>query len=103
MRRLLFVPVVLLVLLVGFAGCSASGPRKVDRTPEQQAKVDEAIKNREVRLGMTESEVLQAWGKPNRKRKATHRGKPVRIWSYGVSEIYFDPDGFVVGGSAPGY
>lgn len=100
MRRLLFLPV---VLLVGFAACSTPGAKKVGRSPEQQAKVDEAIKNREVRLGMTESEVLQAWGKPNRKRKATHRGRPVTIWSYGVSEIYFDRDGFVVGGSAPGY
>lgn len=99
MRRLLFLP----VLLVGFAACSTPGAKQVDRPPEQQAKVDEAIKNREVRLGMTESEVLQAWGKPNSKRKATHRGRSVRVWSYGVSEIYFDREGFVVGGSAPGY
>jgi len=95
MRRLLF-------LLVCLTACSTPGT-KVDRPPEQQARVDAAIKNREVRLGMTESEVLAAWGKPHSKSKATQRGKPVKVWSYGISEIYFDRDGFVVGGSAPGY
>lgn len=93
----------LLSLLVCLAACSATGPKEVHRSPEQQAKVDEAIKNREVRLGMTESEVLQAWGKPQRKRRAKQRGKSVVIWSYGFSEIYFDLDGFVVDMSAPGY
>ncbi|MHC4973788.1 MAG: hypothetical protein ACYTG3_15800 [Planctomycetota bacterium] len=93
----------LLLLLFVLAACSTPGGKKVDRPPEQQAKVDEAIKNREVRLGMTEAEVLAAWGKPQSKRKATHRGKRVAVWSYGISEIYFDRDGFVVGGSAPGY
>lgn len=96
MRRLLF-------LLVGLMACSTPGSKKVDRPPEQQAKVDEAIKNREVRLGMTQSEVLLAWGKPQGKSKASQRGKEVTVWSYGISEIYFDRDGFVVGGSAPGY
>lgn len=96
MRRLLF-------LLVCLAACSAPGAKKAQRSPEQQAKVEAAIKNREVRLGMTESEVLAAWGKPQRKRRATHRRKPVVIWSYVYSEIYFDRDGFVVDMSAPGY
>jgi len=96
MRRLLF-------LVVCLTACATPGARKVDRPPEQQARVDEAIKNREVRLGMTESEVLAAWGKPHSKSRAKQRGKPVRVWSYGISEIYFDQDGFVVGGSAPGY
>jgi outer membrane protein assembly factor BamE (lipoprotein component of BamABCDE complex) len=93
----------LLLLLVCLAACSTPGAKKVDRPPDQQAQVDEAIKNREVRLGMTESEVLAAWGQPKRKRKATHRRKPVVIWSYVYSEIYFDRDGFVVDMSAPGY
>jgi len=93
----------LLLLLVCLAACATPGTKKVDRPPEQQANVDEAIKNREVRLGMTESEVLAAWGSPKRKSKATHRGKRVAVWSYGISEIYFDRDGFVIGGSAPGY
>ena len=96
MRRLLF-------LLVGLMACSTPGAKKADRPPEQQAKVDEAIKNREVRLGMTQSEVVAAWGKPQSKSRASQRGKEVTVWSYGISEIYFDRDGFVVGGSAPGY
>ena len=95
MRRLLF-------LLVCLTACSTPGT-KVDRPPEQQARVDAAIKNREVRLGMTGSEVLAAWGKPHSKSKAMQHGKSIRVWSYGISEIYFDSDGFVVGGSAPGY
>jgi len=96
MRRLLF-------LLVGLMACSTPGAKKVDRPPDRQAKVDEAIKNREVRLGMTQSEVLAAWGKPQRKSKATQRGKPIVVWSYSFSDIYFDLDGFVVDMSAPGY
>ncbi|MHC4818656.1 MAG: hypothetical protein ACYTF8_11440 [Planctomycetota bacterium] len=96
MRRLLF-------LLVFLTACSTPGAKTVERPPEQQAKVDEAIKRREVLLGMTESEVLAAWGKPQGKRKATIRRKPVVVWSYIYSEIYFDVDGFVVNMSAPGY
>ncbi|MHC4550841.1 MAG: hypothetical protein ACYTEZ_18960 [Planctomycetota bacterium] len=85
------------ILCLAAAGCAASSAPKSERSPEQAARVKEAIKSGEIRYGMTTSEVLASWGKPARKSTTRHRGRRVTVWAYAFTDVYFDRDGYVVG------
>ncbi len=85
---------------------AACGPAKhvrraVDgpsRDEFEQAKIDRAIANNAVILGMTTREVRRSRGNPVRidwVRK--FGGKRVRRWAYSFDEVYFDADGRVIG------
>ena len=47
-------------------------------------------------LGMSESEVVAAVGKPIRKKRVTLHRRPRTEWVYSSYSLYFDNDGFLV-------
>lgn len=89
--------------LLLLAGCSTpvvtavTGDKPPDRTPETEQKYKEAVARGEVKIGMTRSEVRTAMGQPKRTSKTTYRRKSATMWSYPLTDIYFDGDGFVIG------
>lgn len=94
---------VLAVLAAALAGCGAAQKvaKAIDGPPErtrfEQERVDRAVKERAVILGMTKSEVRASRGEPQKTDIVEALGGKLRRWIYPFDEVYFDADGLVVG------
>ena len=71
------------------------------RTPERAAAYQRAIEQGELKLGMSRSEVVQAWGRPQKKDRTRRGGVRVERWWYPSVFVYFDRDGYVSSWDAP--
>jgi len=93
----------ILCLVASLAACRTAEEKRRDagylprRSELDQARYDEAVKNKRILVGMKKSEVLKAWGKPMKRDHTTFRGKRVERWEWAFSDIYFDRAGYVVG------
>jgi len=95
--------VFLLAALCATLLCTCTPQKKRrDRTKDHEARYKAAVARHEVRIGMTDDEVTESWGKPMRKVKEMRDGKKVVLWLYTYSEIVMDSDGYVIMFSGPG-
>lgn len=85
MKRHLFYPVLLAVILVSFSGCSSTAVRY---SPEEISSyppvIQERIKNNEISAGMTVQQVRYSWGSPSEINaiSPSDDGKPREEWIY---------------------
>lgn len=96
--RAILLPVSLLVAACGVAQKVVKGPPH--RTLFEQEKIDRAVEEGAVILGMTKSEVRASRGEPRAKDTVERLGGKLRRWLYAWDEVYFDADGLVVGTKA---
>ena len=92
------------LLLVIAAACSSSSSSRIgNRTPADQEKYEKAVESKTLLYGMTESEVKQVVGPPDRKKTEKVGGRELEVWVYPKRslDIYFDEEGFVVRWRAP--
>ena len=102
MRRSLVKTVWMAGLLVAAGvGCAGSGQPRPQRGPAEQKRIESAIARGEVLLGMRQSEVRSAWGKPGSTRWIQRSGRKQEMWTYPSTALYFDEDGYLVAWDSP--
>lgn len=86
----------MLLLLPLLAACGSPGSKAHNRTPEVQARFDEAVKNGQIRLGMSQDEVRKAIGRPKRTGREKRGKEYLDTWYYPGSAVFFDAAGYVI-------
>jgi hypothetical protein len=73
--------------------------REQNRKLEEEKAVEDAIRGKRVRLGMTKEQVIRSWGKPDDINRSVYRSGVTEQWVYDRGDyerqyVYFD-DGVV--------
>jgi outer membrane protein assembly factor BamE (lipoprotein component of BamABCDE complex) len=104
-RYLILTLIVALAGILWISGCTTAEQGALERSlyvddhPEISELMADAIINEQVVIGMTEDQVMVAWGKPVRAESTQEEGVAER-WIYGnyfvggnITSLYFDEDG----------
>lgn len=91
-------------MIFAFSGCAAlienepgyttleSRKKYIQENPETPKEIQEKIIEQKIVLGMTKSQALASWGKPESINRTVSKDNVSEQWVYSSTILYFDND-----------